>query len=283
MAANITPRVSIYSEGSDGNPGSSLYVLTGMITNAGDKTYTAPADATLDASTTYFVYFEDADSSTPRHKYTVSRASGSTLDTASQSGWTMGDRHQRRNAESWTTSSSQKLAIRLKGTVDTAPPECDALWCATLTVGQHPTLGVKTGFNTSYGALTPNEFTRNGSPITVDALFHEDPYLTVYYTGDLSGSGYTLELGSRSFDFPDPDGDGFLDVQTGRGWSVGDTVEVKLSEATVIASDDATLQSLIVDYLIDEIITNNAPIDPEFSRTRPRTQPEFPAESRLES
>ena len=49
---NITPRVSIYSEGSDGNPGSSLYVLTGTITNAGDKTYTAPADATLDASTT---------------------------------------------------------------------------------------------------------------------------------------------------------------------------------------------------------------------------------------
>ena len=33
----------------------------------------------------------------------------------------------------------------------------------------------------------------------------------------------------------------------------------------MIASDDATLQSLIVDYLIDEIITNNAPIDPEFS------------------
>ena len=143
--------------------------------------------------------------------------------------------------------------------------ECDALWCATLTVGQHPTLAVKTGFSTSYGALTPNEFTRNGSPITVTALYHEDPYLTVYYTGDLSGSGYTLELGSRSFDFPDPDGEGLFDVQTGRGWSVGDTVEVKLSEETVIASDDATLQSLLVSYLIDEVRPNNAPIAPEFS------------------
>ena len=56
-----------------------------------------------------------------------------------------------------------------------------------------------------------------------------------------------------------------LEVQTGRGWSVGDTVEVKLSEATVIASDDATLQSLRVDYLIDVVVTNNAPIAPEFS------------------
>ena len=149
--------------------------------------------------------------------------------------------------------------------VNTAPPECDALWCATLTVGQHPTLGVKTGFSTSYGALTPTQFTRNGSTITVDALYHEAPYLSLFYTGDLSGSGYTLELGSRSFDFPDPDGDGYFDVQTGRGWSVGDTVEVKLSEATVIASDDATLQSLIVSYLIDEEITNNAPIAPAFS------------------
>ena len=148
---------------------------------------------------------------------------------------------------------------------DTTPPECDALWCATLTVGQHPTSIAFTGFSTSYGALTPNEFTRNGSPITVNMLNHDGTYLSLFYTGDLSGSGYTLELGSRSFDFPDPDGDGFFEVQTGRGWSVGDTMEVKLLEATVIASDDATLQSLIVSYSIDEITTNNAPIDPEFS------------------
>ena len=270
----------------------------------------------------------------------------------------MGDRHQKRNAESWTTSSSQKLAIQLKGTVDTAqvtgvmvepgngqlvvewtavanatgyelqwksggqsyntgdrqatissgsttshtigslnndteytlriratrtganngaysaevletpvmPTEaCDVLWCATLTVGQSTSVISLTGFSTLYGALTPNEFTRNGSTITVNSLTHDGTYLELYYTGDLSGSGYTLELGSRSFDFSDPDGDGFLDVQTGRGWSVGDIVEVKLSEATVIASDDATLQSLRVDYLIDVVTTVNAPIAPEFS------------------
>ena len=133
--ANITPRVSIYSEGNDGNPGSSLYVLTGTITSTGHKTYTAPADATLGASTTYFVYFEDTDSSATHHNYSVRRVpSGSTLDTGSQSGWTIGDRHQKRNAESWETYSTAKLAIELKGTVDTTP--CDALWCATMTAGK---------------------------------------------------------------------------------------------------------------------------------------------------
>ena len=120
--ANITPRVSIYSEGNDGNPGSGLYSLTGMVTSTGNKTFTAPANATLDASTSYFVYFEDTDSSTPRHNYSVNRVpSGSTLDTGSQSGWTMGDRHQKQNAGNWTTSSTQKLAIELKGTVDVTP------------------------------------------------------------------------------------------------------------------------------------------------------------------
>ena len=48
---NITPRVSIYSVGSDGNPGSGLYSLTGTITSAGNKTFTAPANAALEAST----------------------------------------------------------------------------------------------------------------------------------------------------------------------------------------------------------------------------------------
>ena len=179
-------------------------------------------------------------------------------------------------SHSATSTDSDYQGIMIAGLTvtvadnDTAPPECDVLWCATLTVGQHPTsiafTGFATSFSISYGALTPNEFTRDGSPVTVDSLTHDGTYLELFYTGDLSGSGYTLDLGGRSFDFLDPEGDGFLDVQTGRGWSVGDTVEVKLAEATVMASDDATLKSLRVDYLIDVITPVNAPIAPAFSR-----------------
>ena len=147
------------------------------------------------------------------------------------------------------------------------PTVCDVLWCATLTVGQHPTSTFFTGFSTSYGALTPTQFTRNGSTITVTSLYHEAPFLNMTYTGALSGSGYTLELGSRSFDFPDPgEDDGYLEFETGRGWSVGDTVEVKLSEnANVMVSSDATLKSLTVYYLIDKQTPVSAPIRPAFS------------------
>ena len=80
--ANITPQVSIYTEGSDGNPGSSLYELTGTLSSAGrDVIFTAPADATLQANTVYFVVFEDTNSSAPNHNYGVNTASGSVLDT----------------------------------------------------------------------------------------------------------------------------------------------------------------------------------------------------------
>ena len=113
--ANITPQVSIYTEGSGGNPGSSLYELTGTLSSAGrNVTFTAPADATLQANTVYFVVFEDTNSSAPNHNYGVNTASGSVLDTRSQSGWTMGRGQQKQNAESWTFVD--RLAIELKGT-----------------------------------------------------------------------------------------------------------------------------------------------------------------------
>ena len=251
--ANITPRVSIYSEGNDGNPGSSLYVLTGTITSTGDKTYTAPADATLDASTTYFVYFEDTDSSATHHNYSVRRVtSGSTLDTGSQSGWTIGNRHQKRNAESWTTSSTAKLAIELKGTVDTIP--CDALWCATMTAGSvGGAVGYSDGsvvtFFDAMGSLSPSQFLYEGATITVNSLAYDgsppDTELSLELTGILGNSDYTLELDAESFVLSGPDITGAFYLSARPSFADGDTVAVKLFEGSGGAlSDDATLTSL---------------------------------------
>ena len=66
-------------------PGSSLYVLTGTLASAGNNsTFTAPAGATLEAVTPYFVFFEDTNSSTPHHNYSGRTVpSGTTLDTES--------------------------------------------------------------------------------------------------------------------------------------------------------------------------------------------------------
>ena len=93
--ANIEARVSIYTEGADGNPGTSLYVLTGSVGSNGDKTFTALADAALEADTEYFVVFEDTNSSTPHRTYGVGRASG-TDDDEAQPGWSIDSRYSRR-------------------------------------------------------------------------------------------------------------------------------------------------------------------------------------------
>ena len=277
--ANITPRVSIYSEGNDGNPGSSLYVLTGTITSTGDKTYTAPADATLDASTTYFVYFEDTDSSATHHNYSVRRVtSGSTLDTGSQSGWTIGNRHQKRNAESWTTSSTAKLAIELKGTVDTTP--CDALWCATMTVGSS---GGATGFSDgttgsfdAMGSLSPSQFPFEGATITVKSLAYQgsstDVDLSLEFTHSILGSSdYTLKLDDESFILSGTGGSGFFDVESlpaRPNFADGDTVAVKLFEGSGggTLSDDATLTSLefyTADGIDEDLVTLTPAFDAE--------------------
>ena len=55
----LRPKVSIYTT-SSGNPGSSLYVLTNPATLNDDaiNTFRAPANATLEKDTNYFVVFE---------------------------------------------------------------------------------------------------------------------------------------------------------------------------------------------------------------------------------
>ena len=55
-----SPRVSIYTVVS-GNPGTSLYLLTNPATLDDDaiNTFTAPANATLEKDTDYFVVFEE--------------------------------------------------------------------------------------------------------------------------------------------------------------------------------------------------------------------------------
>ena len=91
------------------------------------------------------------------------------------------------------------------------PTECDVLWCATLTVGQHPTSIAFTGFNsTSYGALTPNEFTRNGSPITVNSALPTMALIWSCTTPAISQARATPLIWAAEVSiFLDPDEDGY--------------------------------------------------------------------------
>ena len=76
---------------------------------------------------------------------------------------------------------------------------CDAVWCATLTVGSLG--GDFLGYSdisagAEYGALTPRQFDHNSESIRVDRLAFDtdNDELAFYWTGDLGSSNYTLQL-----------------------------------------------------------------------------------------
>ena len=132
---NVTPQVSLYTAGSGGNPGTSLYVFTGTLTTTGYTTLSAPADATLEPDTDYFVHFEDTNHATvpDRGRYNVRNVASATEDTASRPGWSIADvRHEKRNTDAWQSIGSNLpwLGIWLRGEVNESaiPTSVPATW-----------------------------------------------------------------------------------------------------------------------------------------------------------
>ena len=111
--------MSIYSS-SSGSPGSILYSLTNpdSVTANANNTFTAPANATLSASTDYFVVFENGNTAAfVSNQYTLSVTETNTLDSGAWSEWGIENVHHiQRDTESWT-SEELELLIAIKGRV----------------------------------------------------------------------------------------------------------------------------------------------------------------------
>ena len=88
MPQDDAVRVSIYSHVS-GRPGSSLYVLTNpdSVANGQLNTFTAPANATLDPETNYFVVVE-----APARSFTLRTTFSNAEDSGNASGWSIANR-----------------------------------------------------------------------------------------------------------------------------------------------------------------------------------------------
>ncbi|MXV81208.1 MAG: hypothetical protein F4007_11245 [Chloroflexi bacterium] len=122
VGSGATPRVSIYSA-SGGNPGSSLYVLTNpsSFKASAVNTFTAPANSTLDANTTYFVVLETTATTLDNtNRIFVSYTASSAEDTGGKSGWSIGDgRRTRSGSGAWTSPTDGFLPlIALRATFD---------------------------------------------------------------------------------------------------------------------------------------------------------------------
>ena len=122
-----SPRVSIYTVTSD-NPGTLLYVLTNPATLNDDaiNTFRAPANATLEEDTNYFVVFEALGSGS-NLRYDLKGTVSANEDSGTASGWSIADTSRERatNSGNWS-SVFARLKIAVRGTIPPAISIADA-------------------------------------------------------------------------------------------------------------------------------------------------------------
>ena len=127
FGSNSRPKVSIYTT-SSGNPGSSLYVLTNPATLNDDaiNSFRAPANATLEKDTNYFVVFEALGSGS-NLRYDLEVTTSNSEDSGKASGWniTNSSRQRSTTATTWDNLAG-KLKIAVRGTLPPAISIADA-------------------------------------------------------------------------------------------------------------------------------------------------------------
>ena len=121
-----SPKVSIYTT-SSGNPGSSLYVLTNPATLNDDaiNTFRAPANATLEKDTAYFVVFEEVGSGDAGYDLEVTTSDAQ--DSGMASGWNITNSSLQRSTTTTAWSGlAGKLKIAVRGTLPPSLSIADA-------------------------------------------------------------------------------------------------------------------------------------------------------------
>ena len=226
-ASGVAPKVSIYTSVSD-EPGAELYTFSDPSVSFGDKTVTAQANATLAASTSYFVVFEDSD--TADGSWTANLTNTSTVyDTDSLTDWSLSGRiHSSDGGTTWGSPLTSRVAVKLTGEVvgtsTTPAPTEVTIWSATLTLGEPDADDGPEGYCTSscsdtlisqyvnFGMLNPAEFSvPGGTTYTVHGLWYGgfDGASTLFFDPSAGGiafdldPGLELRLGDNSHAFAD--------------------------------------------------------------------------------
>ena len=259
--ANHEAQVSIYTAGTSDSPGSSLYVLTtpSDISTAEKRlTFTAPADATIEKETTYFVVFE-----APVGSASFEVTSSPDEDPGKASNWSISDKRFNRpsDAGSWSESSnSQVPKIAVNGTIVTPTP-------ITITT-EHDSYGG--GLEDVVFKLTREGATTEALDATVE-ITQEQNWLTdlshdVTFAAGLDTT--SLTLGLRDFSL-DPTTSGDLIAAVGAN---ADTVEIiSISHAPITISFDKPAYSFAEETAsADVAIDIVAILDPAYPRAPPR-------------
>ena len=242
-ADSVTPNVSIYTADSQGLPDTLLHALTtpsGF--GAGEQSFAAPANAMLDANTTYFVVFDETDD-TASGQFWLTGTSSTAEDAGGQAGWSIGDTFYDKDPRKtfWEeVSNSGILEIEVRGN---AVMDGEASTDATLS-----------GLTLSGVTLSPG-FASTTSTYTGTAA-HAVSQTTVTPTlNDANASLAYLDGDDMALADADPNTDGHqvdLDVGenvirvkvTAEDTTTVRTYQVTVTRASANASTDATLSDL---------------------------------------
>ena len=149
--------VSLYSADASGNPDSRLYTLSNPAAFAeGTNAFTAPADAALEAGTTYFVAF--GYTGTDRRDFQLDYSTSTGEDAGAESGWSIADREH--------GVPGSVLMIGVNGRKTLAPPASLSVTGGRAQEGTDTTIGFDVTLDrTAAGAVTVSYRTVDGTAV----------------------------------------------------------------------------------------------------------------------
>ena len=208
-----SPRVSIYTVTSD-NPGTLLYVLTNPATlnDNAINTFRAPANATLEKDTDYFVVFE-ATGSGSNTRYDLKGTVSANEDSGTASGWSIADTSRERatNSGNWS-SLFARLKIAVRGTL---PPTLSIADASAAENAGH--LLFEVTLSRSFQNTVKVDFETISGGTATEGV---DYYARRTYTHVILAGDKTAQMGFALIEDTDND--------------AGETVKVRLSNARVV-------------------------------------------------
>ena len=239
QSGSPTPAVKIYGD-SGGNPGTTLLATMtnpGTFETAAVNSFTAPANTTLSASTTYWVVTSNSaatDGQGFRVGLTINTTLDTGLDTGTAPGWSLGNARSKDDiaAPSWnhSTRPTRRIRFEIRGTSGTTtnnPPTV-----ATAIPDQSATAG--TAFSYAFPDTTFSD-ADTGDTLTYTATKADDMALPTWLafaagTRTFSGTPQAADAGTVAVK---------VTASDGNGGSVSDAFDIVVSAAagvTVIIS-----------------------------------------------
>ena len=153
FGTNPTPLVQIYGD-TGGNPGTLVATMTnpGTITDNALNIYTAPANTTLSASTTYWVVTSNSRNSGGTG-FEVPRTTSTSLDSGTAAGWSLGNARWRNDHTLPWATSTYRILFQIRGTEQTTTPTNAAPVFADTTLTR--SIAENTAADANVGAVIP--------------------------------------------------------------------------------------------------------------------------------